>query len=383
MELDAYLLDDCNGVDFDGLLAACDWAQAMAATPQDPRYHAEGDVWTHTRLVCEAMLADPQWPELELAERRLMLVAALLHDAGKPETTFTAEDGRIRSPDHSLRGAILARQVLWRMEAPFALREEVAALVRHHMQPRYLPQQRDPRRRAFAMSMVLRCDLLALLARADARGRIPADAGGALAQVQRFVRFCAAHGCLRGPRRFASEHARFLYFQRRSDDPGAAVPEPAGPTVTVMTGLPGSGKDTWVARHRGERPVVSLDQIRLEIGVAPTERQEPVVELAHERARRLLADGQDFIWNATTLSRRHRATLLQLAAPWDPRIEAVCIDVPPSLLFPRNRGRAQHAVVPEDVIWRMTRIWEPPDATEAHALEYVTNEGLSAARRAS
>ena len=28
----------------------------MAACPQDPEHHAEGDVWTHTRMVCELSL---------------------------------------------------------------------------------------------------------------------------------------------------------------------------------------------------------------------------------------------------------------------------------------------------------------------------------------
>ena len=30
------------------------WLRDLAATPQDPHYHAEGDVLTHTRLVAEA-----------------------------------------------------------------------------------------------------------------------------------------------------------------------------------------------------------------------------------------------------------------------------------------------------------------------------------------
>jgi predicted kinase len=383
VELDAYYGTECDDVDYDGVVGAFEWARAMAETQQDPRYHGEGDVWTHTRLVCDAMMQDAAWPTLARAERRLMLTAALLHDVGKPEVTFADASGRIRSPEHSVRGAVLARRLLWEMEAPFEFREQVAAFVRHHMQPRYLPAQRDPRRRAFAISQVVRCDRLALLARADARGRIPPNAGGALANVERFVSLCEAGGCLYEPRRFTSDHARYLYFQRRLDDPDAGVAAPSGPTMTVMSGLPGSGKDTWVARHRGDRPVVSLDEIRLEIGVSPHDRQEPVVQLARERAHRLLADGRDFIWNATTLGRRHRESLRQLAAQYDARIEMVYIDAPPSLLFPRNRGRVQHAVVPDPVIWRMTQIWQPPDLTEAHTVEYITHGESTAARRAS
>jgi predicted kinase len=383
LRLDAHITKDAAGLDYDGLYDEFDWVRAMAGTPQDPRYHAEGDVWTHTRMVCDALVRDDAWPHLDGDTRRLMLAAALLHDAGKAEVTFTDDDGRIRSPGHSVRGEVLARRVLWEMNAPFGFRERVAALVRHHMQPRYLPDNRDPRRRTYAISQLVRCDLLALLARADARGRVSPDAGRALAQVDRFARLCAAHDCLTQPRTFTSDHARFLYFQRRIDDPDALVAPPRGPLITVMSGLPGSGKDTWVAQHRAGRAVISLDAIRREIGVSPVDRQEPVVRLAHERARRMLEDGEDFIWNATTLSRRHRRTLLELAAPFDARIGMVHIDASPALLLTRNRGRAPHAVVPDDVIWRMTQIWQPPDLTEAHAVQHIIHDDVTAARRAS
>jgi hypothetical protein len=29
------------------------WVEAMAGCMQDPLHHGEGDVWTHTRMVCE------------------------------------------------------------------------------------------------------------------------------------------------------------------------------------------------------------------------------------------------------------------------------------------------------------------------------------------
>lgn len=385
MRLDEFFLPEYRGLRYDALYTAFGWARDMADTPQDPRYHAEGDVWTHTRMVCDALMRDEAWPELDLPQRRLMLTAALLHDVGKPAVTFTDSDGRIRSPEHALRGETITRQILWQLEEPFAFREHVAALVRNHMQPRYLPEQRHPRRRLFAMSYVLRCDLLALLARADTRGRIAPDYDLALARIQLFTELARTHDCLTAPRAFSSDHARFLFFRRVISDPDATVPEPKGATITVMSGLPGSGKNSWIAQHGAGRAVVELDDIRLEIGVAPAAEQQPVLQLAHERVTALLRQHQDFIWNATTLGRRHRRTLLDLAAPHDPRVHIVYIDAPPSLLLPRNRARAPHAIVPEHVIDRMTYIWQPPDLTEAHELTIVEhrNDDTLAARRSA
>ena len=368
MRLDDFFAPEYHALRYDALFDAFPWVRDMATTPQDARYHAEGDVWIHTRMVCDALIADDAWRQLDSEARRLMLTAALLHDAGKPEVTFTDADGRIRSPEHALRGESIARRVLWQLEEPFAFREHVAALVRHHMQPRYLPEQRDPRRRIFGISYGARCDYLAILARADTRGRSAPDYDLSLSRIDQFVQLAQRCDCLTQPRPFTSDHARFLYFRREMDDADAIVDEPRGPTITVMSGLPGSGKNTWIAHHAPDSPVIALDDIRNELGIPPTAPQEPVVALAHARVTALLAQNQDFIWNATTLGRRHRKTLIDIAAPWDPRITIVNLDAPPSLLYPRNQTRPPHAIVPDDVIHRMTHIWQPPDLTEAHQM---------------
>ena len=46
------------------------WVAPMAACPQDPEHHAEGDVWTHTKMVCEALAGLPAWRALPAGGRR-------------------------------------------------------------------------------------------------------------------------------------------------------------------------------------------------------------------------------------------------------------------------------------------------------------------------
>ncbi|HEY5935978.1 MAG TPA: hypothetical protein VIU61_15120, partial [Kofleriaceae bacterium] len=58
-------------------------ARELATTMQDPGFHAEGDVWTHTRMVVEEMAAHDGWRALDDDGRAITFAAALMHDLGK------------------------------------------------------------------------------------------------------------------------------------------------------------------------------------------------------------------------------------------------------------------------------------------------------------
>jgi len=75
----------------------------MRGCAQDAVFHAEGDVWIHTRMVCEAMAALPVWRALPEGDRQVVFAAAVLHDQAKPSCT-REENGRITSRGHSVRG---------------------------------------------------------------------------------------------------------------------------------------------------------------------------------------------------------------------------------------------------------------------------------------
>jgi predicted kinase len=357
------------GVDWAGLNERFAWIRDLAGCPQDPVYHAEGDVWVHTRMVCEALAALPAWRSLPDDERRTLFAAALLHDVAKPACTRTGPDSRITSAGHSRRGAILARQLLWRLGMPFAVREQIAALVRHHQVPYYLADRGDARRLAIEVSQTARCDRLALLAEADVRGRICRDQRRLLDNVALFVEFCGEENCLSAPRAFASDHARFLYFRGPHRHPDAPAHEEFRADVVVMSGLPGAGKDTWVRGHLPEWPVVSLDAVRDEMDVDPAGEQGRVISRAREQARDFLREGRRFVWNATNLSRQLRGQCLGLLADYNARIRIVYVEVSEERLSRQNRGRP--APVPRAVLERLLGRWEVPDATEAHRLDWA------------
>ena len=55
----------------------------MAATQQHIAWHGEGDVWTHTRMVCQTLAQLPDFRALAPRRQQALALAALLHDLGK------------------------------------------------------------------------------------------------------------------------------------------------------------------------------------------------------------------------------------------------------------------------------------------------------------
>jgi tRNA nucleotidyltransferase (CCA-adding enzyme) len=83
--------------------------------------HHQHDVWVHTLQMVGLTPAEPgpRW-------------AALLHDLGKPGSRSTGPDGEIHFYGHEARSLELGEVILARLKASHALRQEVAALIRHH-----------------------------------------------------------------------------------------------------------------------------------------------------------------------------------------------------------------------------------------------------------
>jgi predicted kinase len=357
-------------VEWDSFDADYSWIRRMRGCIQDPVFHAEGDVWTHVHMVCDALAQLSEWRSLAPQEREILFAAALLHDQAKPSCT-KEESGRITSRGHSARGAIDARRILWEMDTDFVMREQVCALVRYHQSPFHLVSREDSKRLAFLISQTARCDLLSVLAKSDILGRHCEDQQQLLEQVALFEEYCREQECFGGPRMFPSPHSRFEYFRTDNRDPNYHAHEDFHCEATIMSGLPGSGKDTWIQKQMPERPVISLDAIREELGERSTGNQGKVIQLARERAREFLRQGQDFVWNATNLSREIRGQLIDLFANYRARVRIIYVEASMPSLHYQNENRSD--AVPASVIGEMMNRWEVPTPFEADQVEWWVN----------
>ncbi|MCR5089147.1 MAG: HD domain-containing protein [Oscillospiraceae bacterium] len=141
--------------------------QDLIAVPQSPKYHPEGDVWTHTMLVLNHAAALRGRTEQPLS----LMLSALCHDFGKSTSTSVTEDGAIHAIGHEIAGLPLAERFLRRMTRDRKLIRTVLNMTELHMRPNmYVAQGAGFKsyNRVFDMS-VSPADLL-LLCRADALG---------------------------------------------------------------------------------------------------------------------------------------------------------------------------------------------------------------------
>ncbi len=361
-------------LDWEALAARFGWIRALRGTPQDPLFHAEGDVYIHTWMVAQALASRDAWRALPAQERTNLFAAALLHDVAKPKCTLIEPDGRITSKKHARWGEEMARDLLWQgndleAPAPFPIREQIAKLVRHHGLPLWFFEKPSPERAVIEASQTVRLDLVALLAEVDVRGRICRDQQELLERVQLFREFCQEQQCYTGPRQFANPWSRFIYFHDQKPDPTYDAYDTTTCEVVMMSGLPGSGKDTWIRSNLPAWPVISLDQIRRELKISPDEPQGQVVATAKERARELLRRQQSFVWNATNITKMLRGQLIDFFVAYHARVRIVYLDAPYDVLMERNASREHR--VPEQVILDMARRLEIPDVTEAPLVEWV------------
>lgn len=107
--------------------------KALIDVPQNPVYHAEGDVWNHTMLVLD-QAADLR----EKAENPYwFMLAALTHDFGKAICT-EEKNGVLHAYEHEQKGIVLTEAFLRRFTRENKLIDYVKNMVLLHMKPNTL-----------------------------------------------------------------------------------------------------------------------------------------------------------------------------------------------------------------------------------------------------
>lgn len=167
------------GIDF---LDRTDWIchypdiEFMDGVQQNPVYHPEGDVLTHTKLVCDAAADIAIREGLTGEDRAVLMFAALTHDMGKPSTTVF-EDGKWKSPGHDRAGVPIARHFLESIGCLERIIQRVIPLVSEHMFPIWNNLSRKMVRRLRLRLEPATMQELLWVMEADRSGRFPLPGG--------------------------------------------------------------------------------------------------------------------------------------------------------------------------------------------------------------
>lgn len=348
----------------------------LATTPQDPYFHAEGDVWIHTVMVVTELVNSLDYESSTAAERFILFYAALLHDISKPETTvIDPVSGKIGQPGHSRRGALDVRILLWRAGVPFEIREAICRIISVHQVPFFaIAGNKNGQSAEFLirkLSHELDLRLLSAVAEADMRGRHYEKKADCLVDIELFREMARDEDCYGKPRQFADRHTQVAYFRGAGISPDYAHHQEPGSKVKMMAGLPASGKDTRVATSGWGWPIISLDDARAELGLKHGVKAGAAVHLSVDRAKEMLRARVPFVWNATHLSPLMRRKTLDLLYAYNAEVEIIYLEQPEDVIFRRNSKR--DTTLSNAAIEGMLFRWEPPLPTEAHSVQYEIN----------
>lgn len=373
---------DKDGFSFAGLADSFPELSALKQVPQNPAYHAEGDVYCHTKMVCEVIRQkfeqknlEPETRKITVPEWALLFLAAAFHDIGK-KTCTRSENGNFVSPNHTSVGAKMFRAFAYR-EAPrfgltFSQRELVANAIRYHGLPVWFWKKQRPEADLFKAAESVPPWFLYQLSYADVRGRRTENPEKFIEYVEWFAEYARELGIWEHPHSFANPYTKASFFMRDDLWQGVELFDNTEFDVFLLSGLPLAGKDSWIEKNGGEIPMISLDQIREEMGIPPAKNSGKIAHIAMERAKIFLAKKQPFFWNATNIVRETRRKLITLFSSYGARVHILYLEVPYQELLARNRTRARH--IPEDVLEEMINKLEIPAPWESYKVKYLTGE---------
>lgn len=349
--------------------------QKMKGCKQHTFWHKEGDVMTHTNKSVEALYdLFRNNPYLRLSKE--LVLATLLHDVGKPDTTKLNNEGEYSAKNHGPVGARITRGIL-SDEPDLMRREHVCSLVRDHMILHHIFDDDSKLKRN-----VLRLNHTYAPSTEYLYLNYADDFGSENEQTTE-VRL----NRLRKISALFDKNKIYKVLKYKSnigklcDSYGSENNEKSPHDmfgVVIMVGYPGSGKDYFIEHELKNVPVVSRDAVRIELGlmtpdkkgVGSKEDEEKVTEVCDNLIEKYCKERKSFVINNTSLPMYRRKEIIEKLLPYSPFITIVFIDTPIEICKERRKDE-----IPDYVYDRMSKSFDFPMPYEANRIIRVTSDG--------
>lgn len=333
MFCDRFFKDDKLTLDWEYIDSIPEFAK-LKECQQNPVWHGEGTAYEHTRRCIEALENIVGYGTSYEPQNRVLKIAVLFHDIGKGVTT-TFTKGNWHSYGHEIEGEKITRRILWNEYMDD--RERVCKLVRWHMDALNIFNSKNLFNSFYRLAThvdkisdlykVKLCDILG----SDMQNQEIKNLN--IKQVEYFSQL----GMLLCDSVKTFPIMDAMYFNGKhclADKKGI-------PTVVMMIGLPGSGKNTYIDEKYakdGVKPwvILSRDDIRYELGfcgkdekvVLSSEKEEIVSEVFNERLVNAVKEKKNVVINNINLKRKYRDGYKELLKTYNVWYEYVYAEAP-------------------------------------------------------
>lgn len=360
-------------------------------TPQDPIWHAEGNVHIHTDMVLQELykIFDTEEFVPSPEEYRNLVLAALLHDIAKPLVTREV-DGRIKASRHEEVGRNLVVHRLGHLEglstSDIIL---ITNLVGYHQRPKLLAIKDEIDAEYIKLFLNIKNpELMYWLEMADLRGRTCEDKEESIMHLDEWfqktknilARLEEEGKTIQFEKHFKTKDTMYLLANNlikskheASTYRYAAWSEDKRFYVTLLCGLPGSGKTTFYQNYLQNSPnVISLDTIRSALGKHSQDfsNENEVLRIARKKFLECLRKKENVVYDATNIREDSRNALLTLAHNYG-ALTRIYVLIPTLDQIIENDKERFHSVG-EDVIRRKAQRFQLPHCSEASIVTYLT-----------
>lgn len=332
-------------------------------------YHVGESIWTHTMMVMSHTLRQFSSIRFTEEEQQELILAVLLHDIGKPSTYDVAHDReKVTFYGHEQMSTVLSVDILTDYVARGFISKEnmmnVLTLINQHT----LFYNLDPQR----MEGKTYNKLIAKIKFTHVRQLL----------FLRMVDMLGNINCKEeiNPEDYDIDDFYTRIYHDKCDllsEPGAVKPDVKKPIVTIMIGLPNSGKSHYL--HNTHGPILSRDAIIEELypDMSYNEAwknadQKTIDDIFEQRLTELINKGGDFYidkTNLTTKSRRKLTSRLRKKF----YIDFIVVLTPFQTILQRNRERTGKTLE-YNVIKRMAMTFTLPTAGEADMIYTMMGE---------
>ena len=359
----------------------------MSHCPQSVKWHKEGNVREHTKLVTEHMQNILSINGIKPSDDEyyiMMMSSAICHDLGKPSTTlFDSEKEDYTTRNHGAVGARITRRIFFDEE--IMLREKVCYMVRRHMDMHHLYDKgtetatRNIIKLSHGFKGVTVKDLT-LLNVSDSLGSVnDIDTDFSIyGKAVKIKNDAERINCYEEPYKFLDDYQKMYYLSNDNYVPLMENPlltpyrmKGIGEfTVYILIGVPGAGKTYYTQHKLNGKKVISRDIIRSEIGIkgekpqGNKKQEELVTKIFNEELIKCCKIGKDFVIDNTNVRKLYRDEYKGIILEYKPKIVYIYIEAPDDTT---NRKRRE-GMMSMSVIDKMWNYFDFPELYECSEL---------------